>query len=213
MKNKITIRISDDLRDQLNEKAQLEGISTSELARTILDEFCNPLNDYDGEDIVEDNLQFNEVDENEIDKEEEYNSTKNELHELEDKFEILKIEYEGLEKICEELENPDIIYSIEFLQLVCWVYYQRSGSIIQLSREQCINLQETIINANSSEYISTDLKNELKKVLANLVNAQDNWLLRNSQLDFSKGIFPNFKYSLLNDFIFNKNCGTKTVNI
>ncbi|WP_111709132.1 ribbon-helix-helix protein, CopG family [Lutibacter citreus] len=213
MKNKITIRIPDDLRDQLDEKAQAEGISTSELTRSILEEFCNPKNDYQEEDIDVDDQELNEINENEIDYEEECNTVKNELYELENKYELLKTENKKLEVVCEDLKKTDVVFSVDFLKLVCWIYYQRSASTIQLSNEQYMNFQETIINIHSSEKINSNLKNEFKKVLADLIKVQQNIFLKYNQLDFSKGNFPNFNYSTLNYFIFNKNCGVKNVTL
>jgi len=199
MKNKITIRISDDLRDQLDELAISEGVSTSEFARTILDEYCSSISSDEFEENVEDEQEIEVEVQPVIDYEMEYNAVKDELDKL----------YEENE----ELVNKDIVYSVEFLQLVCWIYYQRSAIIMSLPAEQYKEFQSTIIKIHSSKILSMELKNEFNKVFADLVKVEGNMFLRSSQLDFSKGIFPNFKYALLSDFIFKNNCGIVNINL
>jgi len=199
MKNKITIRISDDLRDQLGELAQSEGVSTSEFTRSILENYCNSEINYDNENFVENEQQIEEAPELEIDYEEEYNAVKQEL--------------EQLNKENKELENTDIVYSAEFLKLVCWIYHQRSTTIISLPDVQYKEFQNTIVKIHSSKIISQELINEFNKVFADLVKVEGNMFLNHGQLGFSKGLFPKFNYSLLNDFIFKKNCGVNTVNL
>lgn len=199
MKNKITIRITGDLRDQLDKLAQLEDVSTSELTRTILYDYCNSEDTFESEKVVEYEPQIEEIIHPKIDFEEEYNTVKYEL--------------EQLYKKNVELENKDIVYSVEFLQLVSWVYYQRSATMILLRNEKYKEFQNTIIKMHSSKILSLALKEEFNKVFADLVKVEGNFFLQNSQLDFSKGIYPNFNYSLLTDFIFKNNCGFIKVNL
>jgi len=197
MKNKITIRISDDLRDQIDKMAQLEDVSTSELTRTILYDYCNSENVFEGEKFVENEPQNDEVIQSIIDYEEEY-------------YYVI-CELERLYK--ENEEYADVVYSVEFLQLVSWVYYQRSAKMILLSDEKYKEFQNTIIKIHSSKILSLALKNEFNKVFADLVKVDDDIFLKNSQLDFSKGMSPKFNYSLLSDFIFKNNCGVRNINL
>jgi len=197
MKNKITIRISDDLRDQIDKMAQLEDVSTSELTRTILYDYCNSENVFEGEKFVENEPQNDEVIQSIIDYEEEY-------------YYVI-CELERLYK--ENEEYADVVYSVEFLQLVSWVYYQRSAEIIVLLDEEYKGFQNTIIKIHSSKILSLALKNEFNKVFADLVKVDDDIFLKNSQLDFSKGMSPKFNYSLLSDFIFKNNCGVRNINL
>jgi predicted DNA binding CopG/RHH family protein len=193
MNNKITIRISDELRGLLDEKALLEGISTSELARTILDEYCNKEDQTENEDVK---LYEPEIT---VDYKEEYFSIKEELDDL----------YEEEFANSEEMQNLDVVYSIKFLQLVCWIYYQRSGVGITATKQEYESFKKTLIKIHSSSMIDENLKNEFDKVFADIVTFGNKFLVDQRQLKFAEGIFPNFAYNLLDDFIFKKNCGIK----
>ncbi|AOW20593.1 ribbon-helix-helix domain-containing protein [Urechidicola croceus] len=211
MKSKITIRISDILRDQLNEKAQVEGVSTSELTRSILEEHCNSTERFESENFIENEQEIQEESEVFIENEQEIQVESENFFEKE--YYALLDQFECLYEENEEFESSDIVRSVEFLQLVCWIYYQRSGFKILLSDEKYKKFQNTIIKIHSSKILGGELKNEFNKVFADLVGVEGNFFHQNSQLNFSKGILPKFNYSLLNNFIFKKNCGIIKVNI
>lgn len=201
MKKKMTIRISEDLRDQLDENASLKGISTSELARTILEEYCNSGFEDDNDEIIEDNQDVKSGELFEIDYEYEYNLAK-------DQLELLEEEIEELSN-----NNKDIVDEIEFLQLVCWIYYQRSGHSLIVGKKEFEKFKATIIKINSSERIETRLKDEFNKVFADIVKVENNWLAYHRQMNFASGTFPNFNYNVLDDFIFKNNLGIRIINL
>lgn len=213
----MTIRISDDLRDQLDEFAQLEEVSTSELIRKVLDEYCNSIGSSEDKGYSGNRKNIKVIPELEIDYEENYNDLLIEVEEIksshEEIYQNLKEDFNELQNDYDELLNEeiDIVDSKEFLQLLCWVYYQRSGSIMLLSNEQYKRFQETIIKIHSSIKISGDLKNEFNKVFVDLINIENSSFFKNTQLSFSKGVFPKFNYSLLNDFIYKNHCDINSI--
>jgi len=218
MNTKITIRISDDLRDQLDVNAKFEEVSTSELARKILEEYCF-VNDNEG--ILESRIE--EEQEPEIDFEEKYNKLCFEIEELEnihfEKCDVLKEDIENLkqdninlQELYDNLlnEKKDVVFSVEFLQLVCWIYIQRFGEGDHVTKEEYQKLKNTLIKLQLTEKVNKELKDSFNIVFANIIDVEGNWFVNHKQLNFAKGNYPKFNYSLLNRFIFKEDCGLKS---
>ncbi|WP_372744424.1 CopG family transcriptional regulator [Lutibacter sp.] len=186
MTTTINLRISSELRNKLDELAEEKNVSTSEVTRLILENYF----------------------ENELDFEEEiYNSVQDpENLYVEDNEGYFEQKYNEL--LNKELEiKPSLIHSLEFLQLVSWIFDQKALPIQSYSKKQRENFRDTIIQINGNPIFSQDLKKEFNKVLADLIKVEDSFLYGSRQLDFAKKAFFNgFNYRILKEFLFENNC-------
>tara|TARA_R110002072_G_scaffold37715_18_gene109965 strand:- start:6353 stop:6922 length:570 start_codon:yes stop_codon:yes gene_type:complete len=187
MKGKITIRISDSLRERLSEVAELNEVSVSELSRTILEQYFNS-----EEEEYDDDINENFEDQ----------SMEDEVH-FENKHFYDEIDY----------EDEDIVHSVAFFQLVTWVFDQRDSRLIKLDKNELKKFKDTIIEIYSSSIIKQELKDEFNKVFVDLIKEINSSYPFSYRPDFAFRNYKGFKYSLLTDFIFKDNLEKPVVSI
>jgi len=186
----INLRISNDLRNRLDDIAEQNNLTTSEYARSIFEDHFKNLSNY-------------QETEEEIEEEEEENE-KIEGYFQQKYFELLDKEFEA----------PDLINSLEFLQLICWIYDHKSPPFEIHTVDQYAKFQKTIIKISNDPIFSEDLKKEFNKVLVDLLKIEGNNYLRHYQLEFSRPLnFQRFNFGKLKKFIFERNENIKTVKI
>lgn len=104
------------------------------------------------------------------------------------------------EDLSEETEN--IIYTSRFIQLICWIYDQKSTNPKIHKEKQYESFKKTIIELNNCNQISSELIEEFNKILAELIQKKGRL---SYQFKFVKPFgSERFSYDLLNDFIFSK---------
>lgn len=185
MKEKISIRISDSLRDKLSEMSESEGISVSELARTILEQYFTNL-------------------ENKFDEE-----TNDNNQPILEEYRIDETPYK------EEFnyEETDIVNTVEFLQLVTWMFDQKESRLLKFEKTILEKFKNTIIKVHSSTKMKQELKNEFNKVFINLIKELNSSYPFSYRPDFAMLYGNGFNFKLLNQFIFDENLGTISVTL
>jgi predicted transcriptional regulator len=187
MKGKVSIRISDNLRDKLSETAELKGVSVSELSRTILEQYFEDNNTLNQEEITEDifdaNTSHEEINENNFSSEKLIN------------------------------QDIDIVNSLDFFQLVIWMYDQRGSRILRLDKVEFEKFKNTIIKIHISSSVKDELKNEFNKVFVYLIKEINKNYSLSYRPDFAYGSYTGFDYSLLTEFIFKDRMGSYLITI
>lgn len=185
MKGKITLRISDSLRNKLSEMSEIENVSISELARTILEQHFDSLeNEYD--EATYDDFH------NQQTEEKDYTSKPPYLDDFDN-------------------EEPDIVNTVEFLQLVTWMFDQKESRLLKFDKVTLEKFKNTILRLHSSNKMQQELKNEFDKVFVDLIKELNSSYQFNYRLDFALGYGDCFNFKLLNQFIFEENLGTISV--
>lgn len=184
MKGKMTIRISDSLRDRLSEKSEREEVSVSELSRTILEKYFISL----------DNENTNNGFHNQP---KEKNNYINETAPLEEP----------------DFEDIDIVHTVEFLQLVVWMFDQKESRILKFDITALDKFKNTIIKIYSSSIMEQNLKDEFNKVFIDLIKELNSNYPFNSRPDFAYNDSGSFKFSLLTKFIFEESLSQKEITL
>lgn len=179
MNGKISIRISDSLRQKLSEISEMKNISVSEMSRTILEEY------FESYETISHDFKNDSSDK------------------ILAKDENIKQEI-FVEKTTQTIK--DFANSVEFFQLVTWIYDQRASRLLSFDKNQFVDFQNTIIKIHSSSFIKEDLKNEFNKVFNDLIKIARNPMLNNERPDFAVSYKTDFNYKMLTDFIFIENC-------
>lgn len=187
MKGKMTIRMSDSLRDRLSEKSEVEGISVSESARTILEQYFIAIDNGENETKIDD-FQNQQREEKEYIGETPYF----------DEF---------------DYEETDIVNTVEFLQLVTWMFDQKESRLLKFNKIELEKFQNTILKVHSSTRIKQELKNEFNKVFVDLIKELNSSYQFSCRPDFAMLYGGGFNFELLNQFIFEENLGTISVKL
>lgn len=180
MNGKISIRISDSLRQKLSEISEMKNISVSEMSRTILEEYFESYETKSHDCTNDSSDKIPTIFEN----------TQHEIF---------------VEKPTESIK--DIATSVEFFQLATWIYDQRASRLLTLDKNQLINFQNTIIKIHSSSIINEDFKNEFNKVFNDLLKIAKVSEIFIHRPDFAIAYSSGFNYQMLTDFIFKEYCG------
>lgn len=174
MKGKISIRVSDSLRDKLSEMAESEKVSVSEVSRTILENYFSSNTSLKNASHMQ-SFQEQPIDEKFIDVVEN------------------EVPNQGVN---------DVAFSKEFFQLVIWIYDQKESRKLKLSNSELETFKNTIIKIHSSSKIPKGLMQEFDKVfvcLVKLINEKYESFMRP---EFAYGGDSGFNYDLLKEFIF-----------
>lgn len=98
-------------------------------------------------------------------------------------------------------EKENVIYSLRFLQLISWVYNQRSNIGMGLENYRYEEFKATILKLNNVDQIDKELKDEFNKILAEIIQKKGSVFYK---FKFTKFFgFEAFNYRKLNEFIFN----------
>ncbi|MHB0756766.1 ribbon-helix-helix domain-containing protein [Polaribacter sp. M15] len=184
MNGKISIRISDSLKDKLSEMSEIEGVSISEVSRTILEQYFTNL-------------------ENNIVLEANNNQPEQEGYHLDETSYIDEFDY----------EEPDIVYTVEFLQLVTWMFDQKESRLLEFDKTILEQFKNTIIKVHSSTRMKQELKNEFNKVFVDLIKELNSSYPSFYRLNFAYQSSDAFDFELLNQFIFDENLGTISITL
>lgn len=187
MKKKISIRVSDSLSDKLSEISEMKNISVSELSRTILEQHFTSLENSNNEQGS--------------------NSLDNHIAESETKVDTL-IPYEEF-----GYDDIDVVRSIEFFQLITWMYDQRDKRLLKFDKVELNELKNTIIKVHSSGIMKQELKDEFNKVFVDLIKEIQSEYSYTYRLNFALEYSDGFNFSLLTTFIFEENLGSKSLTI
>jgi len=110
--------------------------------------------------------------------------------------------------------KPPLWQSLEFLQLMCWIFDQKSLPIQSYSYDQFEEFKHTIIEFRNNPNISNDLKMEFQKVLIDLIKTEDNFLLNNDQMNFAKKENKHrFNYKMLKQYLFDSDSGINEITV
>ena len=189
MKDKISIRISDSLRDRLSEMSETEGISVSELARTILEQYFDSL-DNENDGTADDYF---------------HNQQSEEKDHIDETPPIEESYYDD--------KDIDIVNTVEFLQLVVWMFDQKESRILKFDKTALEKLKNTIIRIYSSTKMLQELKNEFDKVFIDLIKELDSNYPFNYRPVFASKGSDSFNFSLLTQFIFEDNLSKKVITL
>jgi hypothetical protein len=187
MNEKITIRVPDSLRDRLSEKSEMEGVSVSEIARTILGQYFISLD--------------NQYDEN----------TNDDFHNQPTEDDNYIDETTPLEE--SDYEDKDIVNTVEFLQLVVWMFDQKESRVLKFDKTRLEKFKNTIIKIHSSSIMRQNLKDEFNKVFIDLIKELNSNYPFNSHPDFAYNDSGSFNFSLLTQFIFEENLSKKVITL
>lgn len=174
MKSKITIRISDSLRDKLSELSEMEEISVSEVARTILESH------FSSNKPIEKKIVFSESEDFLKDKSFEECTPNDSINQ----------------------EYNDSIFSEEFFKLVIWIYDQKESRTLKLSKYEFESFKDYIIKIQLSNEIPKQLKNEFDKVYVDLIKLINKEFPTYLRPNFANGNSSGFNYIMLNEFLF-----------
>ncbi|WP_445748855.1 hypothetical protein [Polaribacter sp.] len=203
MNRKISIRISDSLRNKLSEISEIQKISVSELSRTILEQYFisddnskleDDTNNFknhqiESEKFVYDVIPYSEFDNKKIDEQ----------------------DFEDYEKF--NHKDIDVVNTFEFLQLITWMFDQRESRLIKLNKNELKSLKNTATRINSSNLLNEDIKDEFNKVVSDLIKEIRNNSSFSSRPNFAYKDQFGFNYPLLTEFIFKENLGANSLTI
>jgi hypothetical protein len=187
MKEKISIRISDNLKDRLSEMSELNKVSVSELSRTILEDYFTNADNEHQKDTLE-----------------KYQSPTKDVENYFDEKPL----YDEL-----DYENDDIVYSVEFLQLVVWIYDQKGSRKIKITNKEIELFKKTIIKIHSSLIVKQKLKDEFNKVFVDLIKESTSSYPFYYTPEFAYRDVKGFNFTLLTEFIFKEDLGQISITI